>query len=146
MFIALYMGMKRRVIIPEYRNRISPLFDVAKTFSVFIIDGGAVCESYYLNTTGFSGRAIVECLCREAPDVVICSAISRCHAGMLTSGGIELISGVIGEIGDVVRAYINDELESDLFAMPGCRRRGGGGRGHGGMGRGGGQCRNRGEW
>lgn len=91
-------------------------------------------------------------------DLLVCGAISRPLLNMVHSYGISVIPFISGEIGKVIDAFIEGDLERAEFMMPGCHRGrwrkedpmmqgagGGGGRGGGGggrgMGRGGGRGR-----
>ena len=53
-------------------------------------------------------------------DVLICGAISRTLAEMITSAGIQILAYITGLINDVIEAYITGQLERSQFCMPGC--------------------------
>ena len=52
--------------------------------------------------------------------MLICGAISRVLAEMVTAAGIEVLAYVTGDIDDVLEAYRGGELGQPQFAMPGC--------------------------
>ena len=53
-------------------------------------------------------------------DVLICGAISRALAEMITASGIEVLAYITGGIDDVLAAYLSGQLSQSQFAMPGC--------------------------
>ena len=67
-------------------------------------------------------------------DVLICGAISRTLAEMITAAGIQVLAYTTGRIDDVLEAYIAGRLAESQFSMPGCwpgARKGFGKRGQG---------------
>lgn len=58
-------------------------------------------------------------------DVLICGAVSRPLAAMLTSSGTSLVGWVNGDVEDVLNAFFNGELDTTDFAVlpviSGCR-------------------------
>ncbi|PKL37461.1 MAG: hypothetical protein CVV44_14005 [Spirochaetae bacterium HGW-Spirochaetae-1] len=113
-----------KIAIPVFTGRISPLFDVAKEFHIFSVRNGEIVNSYSVNTAGCSELSIVGKLRQEEASVIICSAISRCTADTVVAGGINLIPGVIGCVDEVIKAYTENSLVVERFAMPGCQGRG----------------------
>ncbi|MDP2862869.1 MAG: hypothetical protein Q8N95_08765, partial [Desulfobacterales bacterium] len=54
---------------------------------------------------------------------LVCGAISRPLHGMVIASGIRVISFVAGDLRKVINAWLDGNLESGKFAMPGCCRR-----------------------
>lgn len=153
----------RRAAFAAWHDRIAPVFDVAQQLLVVDATASEIRAESRLDFAAFlpAGRALQ--LSELAVDVLVCGAISRPLAVMVTAQGIRLIPFVAGPLDEIVSAWLRGRLETGRFAMPGCcgrgRRRGagatgeetamnttgggnggggGGGRGGGGMGRGGG--------
>jgi len=112
--------MIKKNAIPVFDNRISPLFDVAKEFLIFDVSQGDVINSYTIDTSRFSEQEIISRLRQEGVGIIICSAVSRCIADVIISVGISLIPNIIGDINEVIDAYLNDNLKNEKFVMPGC--------------------------
>ena len=113
--------MDGKIAIPVFNKRISPLFDVAGRFAIIEIRDGVVIGSHASDMSGDSGIGKVEKLLSERVTVIICSAISRVFSEHITVKGMELIPGVIGDVDDVVRDYLDNNLLIDRYSMPGCR-------------------------
>lgn len=121
-----------RLAVSTWNGRVSPVFDVART--LLVLDTGAagaierreqpLAEGAALQTQQIAGAGV---------DVLLCGAISRPLADMLAARGVKVVPFISGDVEQVVRAYLAGGFERGRFAMPGCRRRGGGAgrRGHG---------------
>ena len=123
-----------RIAVPDWKGRVSPVFDVAR--QVLVVD---------LDTGRESGRTIqslvhtllplkADELARQGVNVLLCGGISAPLLRMLQARGIQVIPGISGDVGQVLRGYLAGRLTDSRFALPGWR--GPGGRRHRG-GRGG---------
>ena len=109
-----------RVGIPTHRDRISPLFDVARNLLLVDVDGEVtkVKRRVCITETGV-GRA--ERVAGLGADVLICGAITRSLETMLRSFGVQVVPNTCGSIDEVLLAYVSGQLTEQAFLMPGCR-------------------------
>ena len=138
-------------------NRIAPVFDVARQIHVTETDtSGGIKES----SESFAGDIPMQKarhLAELGVNVLVCGAISRQMYAMVAAYGIQVVPFIVGDLREVMDAWMGNRLNADAFAMPGCCGRGRrrfwttqsreehmNGRGGGGMGRGGGRGRGRG--
>lgn len=149
----------RRAAFAAWHERIAPVFDVAQQLLVVDATAGGITAERRLDLAASLPAERALQLSELGVGVLICGAISRPLAVMVTAQGIRLIPFVAGPLDEIVSAWLRDRLETGRFAMPGCcgrpcgrgRRRGagttgeettmnttGGGNGGGG-GRGGGR-------
>jgi len=112
--------MREKIIIPVHNNRISPLFDVSRNFVLVEIEHGMDRLREYFQIDNDSVMARIEILANIRPDFIFCSAISRMYADILLNRGIDIIPGIIGDVEEVISAYIHMNLKMDRFLMPGC--------------------------
>jgi predicted Fe-Mo cluster-binding NifX family protein len=111
-----------RIAIPIWNSRVSPVFDTARTVLLCeVADGQPGERSTRSLPAGAPQRA--EFLTRAGVDVLVCGAISRPLADLVTDGGIRLIPFVAGEVEEVLQAFSRNRLPDSAFLMPGCRRR-----------------------
>jgi len=111
-----------KIALAVWNGRISPVFDVSRQVILLEIENGII--------TGNSGETFTDDdpLCRVCKladlkvDMLICGAISRMLAGMLTAYKIRIIPFIAGELDDVIAAYLNNRLPNPLLLMPGCCR------------------------
>jgi predicted Fe-Mo cluster-binding NifX family protein len=120
--IAIYVVMRRRLAIPVYNGRISPLFDSAGRFEIFLVVDNIIEGNDYIDIGDDSGMARVERLSDRGINLVICAAISRVLAEFIIRKNIDLIPGVCGNVHEVLDAYLGNNLRIDLFSMPGTGR------------------------
>lgn len=118
MIPVFYRSMK--IAIPIWNDRISPVFDAARTVLLVNFDCG---EETSRSKVAFMDDDIyrrAERLSELDTNVLICGAISRPLENELIQRGIQVVSRVCGEVDRVLSAYCLGENISDHFAMPGC--------------------------
>ncbi|MPM75098.1 hypothetical protein SDC9_122089 [bioreactor metagenome] len=107
------------VALTIWSGRIAPVFDVAGR--LLIADGPDRREHTLRNAACLHAR-IAE-LKELGVDVLICGAISRPARMLAESRGIRVYGFIAGDRDEVLNAWMRNELESEIFAMPGCARR-----------------------
>ena len=110
-----------RVAIPIWEGRISPVFDTAERVAVSELEGGKVTSRSELtfDSDFLPSRAIS--LRRWGVQVLICGGISAYQARLVAAQGIKVISGMSGEIDEVLKAYSRGNILESRFSMPGWR-------------------------
>lgn len=110
-----------KVAITVWNNRVSPVFDVARSLLVLEIENGQVVSEItsLLDAGGANDPPSV--LSRLGIDTLICGAISKPLAEMINAAGIHLIPFTAGDIQDIITAFLSDDLPCPSFLMPGCR-------------------------
>jgi len=127
-----------KLAVPIYNDSVSNVFDFAHRLLLVEIENGkeANRSEVALNSSLLLQR--VGKLKNLEVDVLVCGAISRVLANMVTTSGIQLLPYVTGRVDDVLQAYLAGQLVQPEFTMPGCwlgarkgfgRRGGQGGRG-----------------
>ncbi|MCK4306350.1 MAG: NifB/NifX family molybdenum-iron cluster-binding protein [Candidatus Eisenbacteria sp.] len=109
------------VVIPTFKGRISPVFDVARHLVLVDVEGGKELgrrEARFENT-GLVERS--KRLAELGAHVLICGAISRPLEAILTSAGVWVIPNTCGLVEEVLRAFLSGQLTQQAFLMPGCR-------------------------
>ena len=123
-----------KIAIPIYNGSISNVFDFAHRLFLVDIENGKEANRSEVALENQSLPQRVGKLKSLEVDVLVCGAISRVLANMITASGIELLPYVTGRIDDILQAYLAGQLVKPEFAMPGCwpgARKGFGGRGRG---------------
>ena len=113
-----------KVAVPDWRGRVSPVFDVAE--QVLLIDFDSEGEEGSRRTENL-GSVAPHDRARQLTElgvaVVVCGAISWPLEALLTAGGIRVIALICGEVEDVVRAFRDGTLDEERYALPGSRRK-----------------------
>ena len=109
-----------KIAIPVYNDSVSSVFDFAHRLLLVNIENG--------KETNRSEIALESQLLPQRAgqiknlevDVLVCGAISRVLANMITASGIQLLPYVTGRVNDVLQAYLAGQLVKPEFSMPGC--------------------------
>jgi len=118
-------------------NHIAPVFDTVRQIYLIETDSEKIVAERQEVMFGNAPLKNVARLTELKVETLICGAISRPVQEMVSAQGIHVIPFVAGKLFDVVHAWRAGEINTDLYAMPGCCERGMGrgfGRGMGGRG------------
>ncbi|MBU1180867.1 MAG: NifB/NifX family molybdenum-iron cluster-binding protein [Proteobacteria bacterium] len=104
-------------------NRIAPVFDSARQIHVVETESGRiVAETEEIITNDLSVKKVFRMVDLDV-STLVCGAISRPLHAMVIASGIRVIPFVAGDLRKVINAWLDGNLESVKFAMPGCCRR-----------------------
>jgi predicted Fe-Mo cluster-binding NifX family protein len=108
-----------KVAIPTFRSRVSPVLDSCTRVLLVEVEDNREIErnEMYLDELSLTERMNI--LRKSRVTTVICGGISDMLQNMLQSAKICLISGIAGEIDQVVAAYLSKRLDEPRFHMPG---------------------------
>jgi len=123
-----------RIAVPDWKGRVSPVFDVARQVLVVDTDDGREVRRTAQSMAQTPLPLKADDLARQGVHVLLCGGISAPLLRMLEARGIQVIPGISGDVDQVLEGYLAGHLADGRFALPGWR--GPGGRRHRG-GRGG---------
>jgi predicted Fe-Mo cluster-binding NifX family protein len=111
-----------RVLIPIWRDRVSPLLDVARRFLLVNLQGNSEMErrEVKIDETGLALRC--KRMVQLDVQVLICGAISRPLEEALASEAVRIIPNTCGPVEQVLEAFRLGKLTDKAFLMPGCSR------------------------
>lgn len=114
------MSQDKVVAITVWQGRISPVFDVAEEILLYRIPvSGAVTRmTVYLEEGSVYQK--VDTLLLHKVTVLICGAMSRFAAGIISSHSIEVHSFRAGGVEDLIAGLSSGSIEAERFSMPGC--------------------------
>ena len=124
-----------RIGIPVWQGRVSPVFDTAKTLLVVDREGPVETSRSETPLPDTSQAERVAALGRLGVQTLLCGAVSRPVASLLSASGIVVVPFLNGNVDEVIEAYVTGSITDPRFLMPGCcgrRRRRGRRRGRGG--------------
>jgi len=108
-----------RVAIPVFHSRVAPVLDTSNLLIVVDLEDAQELGRRELSLEKMSLFERVEAICRLEVNRVICAAISETMFRLIESKKIGLISGVVGDLDNIIQAYIYDQLDDVCFSMPG---------------------------
>jgi predicted Fe-Mo cluster-binding NifX family protein len=112
------------VALPVYKERISPLLDVAKKFAVYEIEDGEIRQKITLDIHSDEEPERVDRLRDIGVSVIIGGAVSGFMSGIIREKGIRLISWTNGPVDEIIESYLEGMLKPDIVnPRAGCKRR-----------------------
>ena len=131
------------IAIPIWNDCVSNVFDFSSRILLVEIENDKEVSRSQILLESQSLSQRVSQLKGLDVDVLVCGAISRTLAEMITASGIQVLAYITGGIDDVLEAYQTGQLAQSKFAMPGCWL--GAGKGLGQCGQGRRKCRRQGN-
>ncbi len=107
----------------NWHKRIAPLFDTAKQIHLIEVESGQIIQETQETPATGSPVQMALSLSELNINTLVCGAISRPLYEMVSAYGIKIIPFVTGDLGEVIAAWLNGNLEHEDFAMPGCLER-----------------------
>ena len=112
-----------RIAIPQWQDRISPVFDVAANLLLVDIDKGRESRREERRLSGTDASARIAEFLGFGVEVLICGAISTPVEARLRAAGVLVIGFTCGPVDAVLAAYLKGEVANRVFLMPGCHAR-----------------------
>jgi predicted Fe-Mo cluster-binding NifX family protein len=108
-----------KIAIPTWNGRVSPVFDTASRLLVVEAGDGGEYSRFETDISEHFLPSKVIGLTGLGVKTLICGAISRPLAFMVTNAGIRLIPWISGKVDDVLGAFLSGTLFDLRFTMPG---------------------------
>jgi len=109
-----------KIAIAIWNDRVSSAFDFSARVLVMEMENDEEMSRSQILLESRSSSQRVNQLKSLEVDILICGAISRTLAEMITAAGIQVLAYTTGRIDDVLEAYITGRLAESQFTMPGC--------------------------
>ena len=109
-----------KIAIPVYNSNVSNVFDFSHRLLLVEIENDKEINRSEVALKSQLLPQRVGQLKRFEVDVLVCGAISRALANMVTASGIQLLPYVTGRVDNVLQAYLAGQLVRPEFSMPGC--------------------------
>jgi len=117
-----------KIALTVWEDRISPVFDVATVILLAEIENGNVLNKQFVPFNPGVLWRFAETLKKMDVSVLICGAISKVPANIISVSGIELIPFISGRTEEIIETFAKGSPIIPCFSMPGigrqCRRRG----------------------
>lgn len=113
---------RRTIAVTVWGQRVSPVFDSARTLLIVEIDGGTMGNMSSLAFDPDRPLELLQMLRAQQVMVVICGAVSEEPAAMLEAAGVEVIPFIAGDVNGVLECYCQGQPFGPEFRMPGCGR------------------------
>jgi predicted Fe-Mo cluster-binding NifX family protein len=108
-----------KVAIPIWNGRVSSAFDFAHKLLLVDIEYGREKGHVEIPLLPESNPERANRLKTLGVEVLICGAISRSLALQVQACGIQVLPYVVGQVNEILKAYLTGELIQPQFALPG---------------------------
>lgn len=109
-----------KIAITTWGNRVSPVFDAAKTLLIADIYNQSIHSKKYESFQPDDIIALAALLNREKVTALVCGAISEPYATRLIENRIRIFAFVTGNAMDVLNCLAMHNIIKPAFMMPGC--------------------------
>ena len=111
-----------RIALPIWEDKISPVLDTASRLLILeTVDQKKISRNQAeLEEKDISRRCFR--IRKLGVELLICGAVSRSLSDLLKASGIDVISGISGEVEDILDAFFRGKLDQAKFLMPGYKR------------------------
>ena len=109
-----------KAVIPVFKDRVSPVFDWCSNLLLVEIQSGREVGRSKVAAAETNPVRQADQLVELGAGMVVCGGIGEILVGLIEARDIRVISGVSGDIDDVLAALIARELPHPRFMMPGC--------------------------
>jgi predicted Fe-Mo cluster-binding NifX family protein len=103
--------MRMKVAMAHWKDRISPVFDVADHFLLLEVEGRREIGRKSLRLAGLNPFERVKTLSELGVDVLLCGAISLTLEKALIGAGIRVVGFLGGELENVIQAFLDGSLD-----------------------------------
>ena len=107
------------IAIPVWQGKVSSVFDFCGRLLLVHVENGMEISREEIALAEESGSERASRLRQLEAHVLICGAISRPLARMLTGSGIKVLPYVTGSVDQVIAAYGTGTLSQPQYALPG---------------------------
>ncbi len=111
-----------RLAVPIWENKVSPVLDTARNLLVLETGVAQLSSRFEIHPVELSLYRRCALIRDLEIEVIICGAVSRQFAVMLTASGIQMVSGISGPVGKVVEAYFDGSLAASGLFLPGQKK------------------------
>jgi len=100
-----------KIAVASDNGLVSPHFGHCKGYSLAVIDGDAVVSTGYLNNPGHEPGLLPRLLAAEQVNCIIAGGIGQRAQMLFAEQGITCVTGVQGNVGDVIDLYVKGSLQ-----------------------------------
>lgn len=108
-----------KIAVTIWGNRISPVFDSARTLLVVRMEDGHITGQFYTPFDPESSVHLITTLKSLEIDTLVCGAISRKPADLISAHNIHLISFVTGNVRKFLDSFAKGRTVGKKHMMPG---------------------------
>jgi predicted Fe-Mo cluster-binding NifX family protein len=110
---------RNEIAVCTFQNRVCPRFDMSHEILIYDNQAPEKGPVEKIDVSTLSPVESLDILARKEVHVVIVGGIQERYQAMFLNQHIEVMWGVIGEVSDVIRAYMRGTLYPGVGRVPG---------------------------
>jgi predicted Fe-Mo cluster-binding NifX family protein len=111
-----------RIAIPTFQSHISPVLDACRDLIIVDLAGERVVRRTTVSLGDITHLERASAISRRGVQKIICAGVSKWMLACLVNRGMHVISGVTGEVEQIIAGYQKGLLDQDRFRMPGGKK------------------------
>jgi predicted Fe-Mo cluster-binding NifX family protein len=111
-----------RIAIPIFQSRISPVLDTCNELMIIDLSEAGPLQRVIVSLAKLTPAERGMAMSRRGVQKIICAGVSEWMLACLVNRGMHVISGISGEVEQIIAAYQQDLLDQDRFRMPGGKK------------------------
>ncbi len=111
-----------RIAIPIFQSRISPVLDACNELMIVDLSEAGPVQRAIVSLEKLTPAERGITMSRRGVQKIICAGVSEWMLACLVNRGMHVISGVSGEVEQIIAAYEQNLLDQDRFRMPGGKK------------------------
>jgi predicted Fe-Mo cluster-binding NifX family protein len=108
-----------KIAMPVWESHVSTVLDFSETLLIVDIEGKKVIGRSCVNWSLCNDTMKLSLIKEAGVSMLLCGAVSRPMQFILENSGINLISGLRGRTDLILQAYLEGNLQSEHFRLPG---------------------------
>jgi predicted Fe-Mo cluster-binding NifX family protein len=112
-------GFAMKIAIPVWNGCVSSAFDFSHSLLLVEFEDGREVKRSEVSSSAQSIPEKANQLKSLGVEVLICGAISRSLASLVSTSGIKVLPYVVGQVDEILEAYLTDRLVQPQFTLPG---------------------------
>ena len=108
-----------KIAMPVFENRISPRFDCAPGFRVYMTEGGEITGIREISCQGWNDNERIAQLRALGVDTMICGGLPNYLLGILTNRGMKIIPWVAGDASEAFALFLRGQLNAGMVICTG---------------------------
>jgi predicted Fe-Mo cluster-binding NifX family protein len=114
--------MLLKIAVTIWGNRVSPVFDAAKTLLIADMENQMILNKNYISFDPGSPEELIKLLKKIRVSILVCGAISTGPADLFVENDIKLISFVTGNALEFIETFARRQIIEKSYMMPGCSK------------------------
>lgn len=103
----------KKIAVPTNKGKVAEHFGRCPEYTIFEVEGCNIQNSKTIDNPGHEPGFLPRYLHDKNVDIVLAGGMGRRAYNLFEKNNIEVVTGAKGNVSDSVRAYLNNELDTE---------------------------------